>query len=71
MANFKYFLSMERIMMEGHIFGYDKLIIVLNIYAPHSNRQYFWEGVFNSGILDDNSLIVAGDFNLTMSLVEF
>ena len=67
MANFKAFLSKVGIMVEGHIFCFSKLIRVLNIYAPYSNRLEFWEGVFYSSILDDNSLIVAGDFNLTLS----
>ena len=55
------------ILAEGQLLGYAKVIRVLNMYAPYSIRLEYWEIVFEYGIMDDRSLIVARDFNLTLS----
>eukprot|EP00253_Pinus_taeda_P024733 PITA_24733 len=40
---------------------------LLNVYAPCRNRSPFWERLFASEILDIDSLLLAGDLNVTLS----
>ena len=70
MADLKAFITTAGIMVEGHFLGYLKVIRILNNYAPYNISQEFWENIFQSALLDDRSLIVAGDLNLTLSMDE-
>jgi len=45
-------------------------INILNIYAPYKNKSLFWEFFFDSGIFDVDSLMIAGDMNITISSEE-
>ena len=71
MANLKAFITTAGIMVEGYLLGYLKITRILNIYAPYRIRKELWDNIFHSGLLDDKSLIVVGDLNLTLSLDEF
>lgn len=42
-------------------------INILNIYAPYKNRLPFWEKLFASEIFDIESLMIAGDLNVTLN----
>ena len=70
MAKLKAFNTPPGILVQGHLLGYAKMIKILNIYAPYSRRLEFWESIFSSVLLDDRSLIVDGDLNLTLSMDE-
>lgn len=47
--------------------GHSIPINTLNIYAPYKNRSHFWEKFFDSEIFDIDSLMTAGDLNITLS----
>eukprot|EP00253_Pinus_taeda_P027392 PITA_27392 len=49
--------------VRGHVF----MLNFLNIYAPCRNRLPFWERLFASEILDIESLLLAGDLNVTLN----
>ena len=40
------------------------------MYAPYKDRERFWDTVEVSGILNDTSLILAGDLNCTLCIEE-
>lgn len=50
--------------------GLDRNIRVLNIYVPYHRHLEFSNSVVASSILNDHSLIVVGDLNLTLSMDE-
>lgn len=58
------------ILISSSIKGYESLINILNIYAPYKNRIPFREKHFDSEIFDIESLMIAGDLNLTLSSEE-
>lgn len=50
--------------------GYSCPINILNICAPYKNRSHFWDKFFYLEILDIDSLMIAGDLNITLSSEE-
>ena len=66
-ADLRSFVTVVRMMVEGNIKGFKSSIRIRNVYGPYSHRQDFWENVERVVLLQDNSLILAGDFNLTLS----
>ena len=69
-VDLKAFITYVGIMVERHIIGYPKVLRILNIYAPYSKRLEFWKNIFQFGLLDNRSLIVAGYFYLMLSMDE-
>eukprot|EP00253_Pinus_taeda_P002292 PITA_02292 len=55
------------IMMSALVRGHAFILNLLNVYAPCRNRSPFWERLFASEILDIDSLLLAGDLNVTLS----
>lgn len=47
--------------------GYAKSFHILNVYAPYRNRESFWNRFFDSGILEIDTLLIAGDLNCTLA----
>jgi len=58
------------ILISAFITGNDCPINILNIYAPYKNRTHFWDKFFASEIFDIDSLMIAGDLNVTLSSEE-
>lgn len=54
------------ILISASIRGRPQKINLLNVYAPYRNRLPFWDNLFKSEILDIESLLIAGDLNLTL-----
>lgn len=58
------------ILISASIRGNDCPINILNIYAPYKNRILFWEKKFALEIFDIETLMIAGDLNVTLSSEE-
>jgi hypothetical protein len=58
------------ILVEGSIMGFDQTISIINFYGPYSQRQAFWDRVSQEGVLSSPSVILGGDLNFTLSVVE-
>lgn len=58
------------ILMEGFIQGVPDKINLVNVYGSYSNRQHFWDATKHEGLLDHDHLLLAGDFNITLSSAE-
>ena len=43
-----------------------KVIKIINIYGPYSNRQVFWENNFHSNLLSEEYVFAGGDFNFNV-----
>eukprot|EP00253_Pinus_taeda_P020761 PITA_20761 len=63
----KAFKCCAGIMMSALVRGHAFILNLLNVYAPCRNRSPFWERLFASEILDIDSLLLAGDLNVTLS----
>ena len=66
-ADLRDFVTTASILVEGSLKGFYHTIRILNVYAPYHNRWSFWEWIHQSSILQDKSLILAQDLNLTVS----
>eukprot|EP00253_Pinus_taeda_P025535 PITA_25535 len=55
------------IMLSAIVRGHAQCLNLLNVYAPYRNRSHFWDRLFASEILDMESLLLAGDLNVTLS----
>jgi hypothetical protein len=55
------------LLVTGSSYELKEQISFLNVYGPCSDRKTFWEKIGDRGILSLKHLIVAGDFNFTMS----
>eukprot|EP00253_Pinus_taeda_P002472 PITA_02472 len=64
--NAKAYKCFAGILITVVIRGYSSPINILNIYAPYKNRSHFWEKFFDSEIFDIDSLMIAGDLNITL-----
>jgi exonuclease III len=58
------------ILLTGTCLWNNTIISLLNIYAPCSERRFFWDKVANRGLLDLANLIIVGDLNLTTNASE-
>lgn len=63
----KAYRCLAGILISAQIRGKDCPINILNIYAPYKNRLQYWEKLFDSEIFDIESLMIAGDFNVTLN----
>eukprot|EP00253_Pinus_taeda_P024864 PITA_24864 len=63
----KAFKCCAGIMLSATVRGHAQCLNLLNVYAPYKNRTPFWDNFFASGILDMDSLLIAGDLNVTLS----
>ena len=66
-ADLRDFVTIAGSLVEGSLKGFYHTIQILNVYAPYHNRWSFWDWIHQSGILQDKSLILAQDLNLTVS----
>jgi hypothetical protein len=64
------YLCCGGILLSGSCCSNNKRIHLLNIYAPCTDRQLFWNNLEARGLLDLENLILAGDMNLTTSVRE-
>jgi len=58
------------ILISASVRGQSISINMLNIYAPCRDRSPFWERLFESELLDMDSLMLAGDLNVTLNAEE-
>lgn len=70
MVKAKAYKCLAGILISATIRGRPHPINLLNVYAPYRNRLPFWDSLLDSGILDINSLLIAGDLNFTLSSQE-
>jgi exonuclease III len=61
------FLTCGGILLSGICLATRRQFSILNVYGPCVERKTFWECLGSSGLLAQKSLILAGDFNLTLS----
>lgn len=61
-AHFSSFKVEAGILLEGRLLDLDRSVRLLNVYSPYSKKIYFWDRILCSGLLNDLSLILAGDF---------
>ena len=64
------FHTVVGIIEEGNLRCLKKRIRILNVYGPYQNMRLFLDCIANDGFLNDSSLIMVGDLNLTMSIEE-
>jgi hypothetical protein len=48
----------------------DKLFTILQIYGPSQDHPQFWNALLEKSFLKDNLLILGGDLNFSMEVVE-
>lgn len=58
------------ILLEGTIRGFNYPAKIFIVYNPYFDKQLFWDGLLSFGILNDPSLILEGDLNLTVLVNE-
>ena len=63
-STYKFFAG---IFLSGYIHGQRSWIHVINMYAPYCNHKTFWKRVIDFDILKVGMVVVAGDFNCTLS----
>lgn len=68
--NFRAFTSVAGIILSGFQRGSTLRFQLINVYAPFTDRKGFWDRVDGSGIMDLSSLILAGNFNVTLEVDE-
>jgi hypothetical protein len=61
------FLTSGGILLTGSITSSKRKINFLNVYGPCLERKAFWTTLSNNGLLSLQSLVIAGDLNLTVS----
>lgn len=65
--NAKAYSCLVGILISAHVRGLKCRINILNIYAPFRNKSDYWDRLFASEVFDIDSLLVAGDMNITFS----
>ena len=45
-------------------------VVILNVYGPFYNQNFFWENFGSSGVMGQENVILEGDLNLTLSMGE-
>jgi hypothetical protein len=55
------------IFLEGRFKHSNARVKLLNCYAPYKDRECFWQSILDSGLLEEQGLIVGGDLNFTLS----
>jgi len=63
----KHYVCCGGLIVTGSSYELREKISFLNVYGPCSDRKTLWEKIGDRGILSPKHLIVAGDFNFTMS----
>jgi hypothetical protein len=56
--------------LEGRITHLPIPVKMLNCYGPYKDRDIFWQWSKESGCLANDSIIIEGDLNLTLSIEE-
>lgn len=69
-ANLRTYHSCAGIFSIGTLRGFDRLLQLLNVYAPYHDRRVFWNRISDASMLLDSGLILGGDLNLTLSEAE-
>lgn len=64
------YMTCVGILLVGVVQRWNRVVCILNYYGPYGERQYFWEKVANSGILQGDHLILVGYLKLTISVRE-
>jgi len=64
------FQSALGIFLEGRVSSLPDSVTLLNCDGPYKERLSFWQLAENTGVLEEESLIVGGDLNLTLSTRE-
>jgi exonuclease III len=66
----KSFIWCGGILLSGTCCANKRQVNILNIYGPCTENLEFWTKLSDSGLLAKPNLILAGDFNLTLSSVD-
>jgi hypothetical protein len=64
------YLSCGGIFLGGTSLQNKRSISLLNVYGPCTDRKSFWDNVVDRGMLAHKNLLVAEDFNFTVSAGE-
>lgn len=62
-ASLRPYSSNVGIIQEGYLRGLECPIILVNFYGPYKDRDIFWSHIRPSALLQEHSLILAGDLN--------
>jgi hypothetical protein len=64
------FDTLAGIYLEGRFKHSTDKVKMLNCYAPYKDRKHLWLPIIQSGLLNEEGIIVGGDLNFTLSMRE-